>query len=105
MYADTITRSMRAAIDETERRRNIQKKYNKENGITPTSIKKEIRELISIGKTDEGSKKTKGKKQTKEEKEKLIEQLTAEMLSASKHLEFERAAYLRDKIKELRVTK
>ena len=105
MYADTVTRSMRAAIDETERRRNIQKKYNEENGITPTSIKKEIRELISIGKTDEGSKKTKGKKQTKEEKEKLIEQLTAEMLSASKHLEFERAAYLRDKIKELRVTK
>ena len=105
MYADTVTRSMRAAIDETERRRNIQKKYNEENGITPTSIKKEIRELISIGKTEEGSKKPKGKKQTKEEKEKLIEQLTAEMLSASKHLEFERAAYLRDKIKELRVTK
>ena len=105
MYADTVTRSMRAAIDETERRRTIQKKYNEENGITPTSIKKEIRELISIGKTEEGSKKTKGKKQTKEEKEKLIEQLTAEMLSASKHLEFERAAYLRDKIKELRVTK
>ena len=105
MYADTVTRSMRAAIDETERRRSIQKKYNEENGITPTSIKKEIRELISIGKTEEDSKKTKGKKQTKEEKEKLIEQLTAEMLSASKHLEFERAAYLRDKIKELRVTK
>ena len=105
MYADTVTRSMRAAIDETERRRTIQKKYNEENGITPMSIKKEIRELISIGKTEEGAKKTKGKKQTKEEKEKLIEQLTAEMLSASKHLEFERAAYLRDKIKELRVTK
>ena len=105
MYADTVTRSMRAAIDETERRRAIQKKYNEENNIIPTTVKKEIRELISIGKTDESPKAAKGKKQTKEEKEKLIETLTAEMLSASKHLDFERAAYLRDKIKELRVTK
>ncbi len=105
MYADTVTRSMRAAIDETERRRAIQKKYNEENNVIPTTVKKEIRELISIGKTDESTKAAKGKKQTKEEKEKLIEALTAEMLSASKHLDFERAAYLRDKIKELRVTK
>ena len=105
MYADTITRSMRAAIDETERRRKIQKEYNEENGITPQSIRKEIRELISIGRTDDSSKKGRSKKQSKEEKEKLIEQLTAEMRNASKHLEFERAAYLRDKIKELRVTK
>ncbi len=105
MYADTITRSMRAAIDETERRRKIQKAYNEENGITPRSIRKEIRELISIGRPDDSSKKGRSKKQSKEEKEKLIEQLTAEMRNASKHLEFERAAYLRDKIKELRVTK
>ena len=105
MYADTITRSMRAAIDETERRRKIQKAYNEENGITPTTIKKEIRELISIGKTEEDKEKKNKRKRTKEEKEKLIEQLTAEMRNASKHLEFERAAFLRDKIKELRITK
>ncbi|MBQ1244611.1 MAG: excinuclease ABC subunit UvrB, partial [Clostridia bacterium] len=105
MYADTITRSMRAAIDETERRRKIQKAYNEENGITPTTIKKEIRELISIGKTDDNKENKNKRKHTKEEKEKLIEQLTAEMRNASKHLEFERAAFLRDKIKELRITK
>ncbi len=106
MYADTITRSMRAAIDETERRRAIQKEYNEQNGITPQSVKKEIRELISIESADDKKKKrTEKKKYSKEEKEKLIEQLTSEMRNASKHLEFERAAFLRDRIKELRTTK
>jgi excinuclease ABC subunit B len=97
---------MRAAIDETERRRKIQKAYNDENGIIPQSVKKEIRELISIESQEQKEKKQSSKKKySKEEKEKLIEQLTSEMRQASKHLEFERAAFLRDRIKELRITK
>ena len=100
MYADTVTRSMKNAIDETNRRRDIQKKYNEENGIIPKTVIKGIHDVIDLGKKSEGKKKQ--KKLSKEEKEKLICELTKEMHKASRELEFEKAAYLRDQIKELR---
>ena len=99
MYADSVTRSMRGAIDETNRRREIQMKYNEENGITPASIKKKVADVIEIGKK---VKPESDKKLSRLEKEKLIEKLTAEMRDAAKRLEFEQAAYIRDRIKELR---
>ena len=99
MYADTVTRSMRGAIDETNRRREIQMRYNEENGITPASIRKKVAEVIEIGKK---VKPESDKKLSRLEKEKLIEKLTAEMRDAAKRLEFEQAAYIRDRIKELR---
>ncbi len=107
MYADTVTRSMRAAIEETERRRSIQKKYNEENNITPRSVSKQVHELIEIARKekDEENKLKTVKKMDKKSREMLIATLTAQMLDASKHLEFEKAALLRDRIKELRVTK
>ena len=102
MYADSITRSMKGAIDETNRRREIQMKYNEEHGITPESVKKRVAEVIEIGKR---ARPTEKKKLSRLERERLIEQLTAEMRAAAKTLEFEKAAFLRDRIHELRVTK
>ena len=99
MYADSITRSMQGAINETNRRREIQMKYNEENGITPASIRKKVADVIEIGKK---VKPESDKKLSRLEKEKLIEKLTAEMKDAAKRLEFEQAAYIRDRIKELR---
>ena len=99
MYADSITRSMRGAIDETNRRREIQMRYNEEHGITPASIKKRVADIIEIGKK---TKPENDKKLTKLERECMIEQLTAEMRDAAKRLEFEQAAFIRDRIKELR---
>ena len=107
MYADTVTGSMKAAIDETARRRAIQSAYNEKNGITPTSVKKAVRDLIEIGRKESASARDaeRPKRLSGEAKEKYIASLTAEMKRAASHLEFERAAYLRDKIKELRSQK
>ena len=105
MYADTVTSSMKTAITETERRRRIQTEYNISNGITPKTIVKSIRDVIEIGKTaDDGgkTKKEKPKKMSAKERENTIEALTRQMKQAAKNLEFEQAAYLRDRIAELR---
>ncbi len=106
MYADTVTRSMRSAIDETERRRKIQTEYNEKHGIIPQTIKKEVRYLIEIGIADdsekESGKRTKSGKLSAKDREKLISTLTEEMKHASASLDFERAAVLRDKIFELK---
>ena len=99
MYADTVTRSMKGAIDETNRRREIQMRYNEEHGITPESVKKKVAEVIEIGKK---AMPESNRKLTKLQRQKLIEKLTEEMREAAKNLEFEKAAYLRDRIKELR---
>ncbi len=104
-YADTVTRSMEAAIRETDRRRKIQKEYNEAHGITPKSVQKDVRALIEIGMPEKSDAKGKPKKMRADERERLIAELTAEMKRASAHLEFERAAYLRDRIKDLRTTK
>ena len=101
MYADTVTDSMEKAITETERRRAIQEKNNKEHNITPQTIIKKVSDIIEISTHADDDAKP-GKKLTRAEREKLIEQLTKEMKAAAKLLEFEHAAYLRDKIKELR---
>ncbi len=103
MYADTVTRSMQRAIDETARRRKIQAEYNEAHGITPKSVTKTVRDLIEIGKKEE-PKKAK-KKMTAAERERTIEEMTREMKEASRRLDFERAAYLRDRIRDLRTTK
>ena len=105
MYADKITGSMERAITETNRRRKIQSDYNTANGITPKTIVKGVRDLIEIGSSDEEkvNKKNKNKaKMSKKEKDALIEKLTKEMKEAARHLEFEKAAFLRDKISEIR---
>ena len=104
MYADTVTGSMERAIRETERRRTVQKKFNEEHGIIPKTIKKDIRDIIEIGRAANKSEKTKQakKKLTAAEKEKLINELTKQMKDASRRLEFEQAAFIRDRIKEIR---
>lgn len=104
MYADTMTPSMRAAINETNRRRGIQIEYNEANGITPQTIIKAVRDLIEITKKDDSKPLPKlppKEKMDEESKKKLIAELTAEMKTAAKALEFERAAYLRDQIAKL----
>ena len=100
MYADTVTRSMKGAIDETNRRREVQKRYNEENGITPQGIRKKVADIIEIGK--KATREVETRKLTKLERERMIAELTAEMRAAAKTLEFEKAAYLRDRINELR---
>jgi excinuclease ABC subunit B len=104
MYADEITQSMKAAINETNRRRKIQIDYNEANGITPQTIIKAVRDLIEITKKDDSKPLPKlppKEKLDEDSKKKLIDELTKEMKAASKALEFERAAYLRDQIAKL----
>ncbi|HBF15869.1 MAG TPA: excinuclease ABC subunit B [Clostridiales bacterium] len=108
MYADTVTQSMQATINETERRRGIQIAYNKAHGIVPKTVIKGVRDIIEIGSKDDSRKSKKGKgkdlprKLNASEREKMIAELTREMKSAAAKLEFEQAAYLRDRIKRIR---
>ena len=97
MYADQVTPSMETAIRETQRRRDIQMRYNQEHGITPKTIVKKVAEVLEISSHKDDKKS--GKRLTKLERQQLIEQLTKEMKAAAKLLEFEHAAYLRDRIK------
>lgn len=102
MYGDTITRSMKKAIDETNRRRKIQDEYNKEHGITPKTIVKAVRDVIEATKVVEEDEKYENVKMSKEEIENIIEGLKDEMLKEAESLNFERAAEIRDKIMELK---
>ncbi len=105
MYADTITRSMQAAIDETNRRREIQMAYNEANGITPKTIEKAVRDLISISKkvdADDIKWKKDPESMSKKELKALIQQTEAAMRKAAAELDFEKAALLRDELFELK---
>ena len=101
MYADTVTRSMRLAIDETERRRKKQDAYNKANGIVPKTIVKSIRDMIEIS-SGAGDKRPDGVKMTRKERLRAADELEKQMKEAAKMLEFELAAELRDRIIRLR---
>ncbi len=113
LYADVMTHSIEVAVRETERRRRIQKAYNDAHGITPRSVQKGIRELIAIGASEENKKKLDRRRGRNADPTKLsaadrqeeIETLTAQMKTAAKELRFEEAAYLRDKIRSLQLTK
>ncbi len=100
MYADCVTPSMERAITETNRRREKQMKYNEEHGITPKTIVKDVREIIEISAKSDDEKAI--SKMSRKEREQMILKLTAEMKAAAKILEFEHAAYLRDRIEKLR---
>jgi excinuclease ABC subunit B len=99
MYGDTITAAMRVAIDETNRRRKIQNEYNLKHNITPTTIQKGVSDILQISKKEDVLAATKN--MSKNQKQELIKQLNTEMRQAAKLLEFEYAARLRDKIREL----
>ena len=101
MYADSVTESMRVAIEETNRRREIQNAYNEEHGIVPKTIVKKVSDIIEIS-THSDSEFKNTKKLSKAQRQQLIDSLTKEMKAAARLLEFEHAAYLRDKIKKLR---
>ena len=104
LYADSITPSMRAAMDETERRRTIQDAYNQAHGIVPKTIIKGVREVLEISSAaeDETIRSRKKRKLSQQERDAEIKRLEKEMREASKMLEFEYAAVLRDRIIELR---
>jgi len=99
MYADTVTKSMKKAIDETDRRRGIQQKFNEEHGIIPKTIKKDIRDIIESLKPIEDD--TKTAEENIINYEKTIAELQAKMIKAAENLEFEEAAALRDRIRKL----
>ncbi len=101
MYADSVTDSMEHAISETYRRREKQIEYNKKNGIIPQTIIKDVRDVLEISSKEKSGK----RRMSRDEKQKLIARLTEEMKAAAKILEFEHAAYLRDKIEKLRSEK
>ena len=111
MYADHVTESMRRAITETERRRNIQHEYNVKNNIIPKTINKGVRDVIEIGVRGDLAEdpkikaKAKAGKLTQKEKEKLIAELTEKMKDCAKRLDFEQAVFYRDKIKSLSESK
>ena len=102
MYADNVTAAMRAAMDETERRRDIQDQYNKAHGIVPKTVIKSVRDLIEISSPTAERKGRNGVKMTKAEREKEIARLEKQMKEAAKMMEYEYAAVLRDQIIELR---
>ena len=99
MYADELTNSMEKAISETNRRRRLQKEYNEANGITPQTIKKSVRDTIKATIVED----IKAEHDIKDDEDisEVIEKLTNEMIKYAQELEFEKAAELRDKIKEL----
>ncbi|MBR5295479.1 MAG: excinuclease ABC subunit UvrB, partial [Clostridia bacterium] len=102
LYADTVTDSMKSAMDETARRRTIQEAYNKEHGIIPRGIVKKVQSLPSVTEKEEKGRKSKKKeKMSAAEKSRLMEKIRFEMMSAAKRLDFETAAALRDRLKEL----
>lgn len=102
LYADKITPAMKAAMDETARRRKIQDDYNRENGIVPKTIVKSVRELIEISASPDAKTKKNSVRMTKAERERMIEKLEKKMKEAAKMMEFEYAAVLRDEIIRLR---
>ncbi len=113
LYADRMTDSMKKAIEETERRRAVQLEYNRVHGITPKTVEKKVAELIRIGASDEGANGRRGKSGAKSaspasnvaaDAASEIERLTAEMKQAAAELRFEEAAYLRDKIKMMKIS-
>lgn len=102
MYADSVTPSMEKAIEETHRRRSIQMRYNEEHGIVPKTIVKDVHEILEISSKEDSTDRKAFKRLPKRERDAIIAKLEKEMRAAAKLLEFEQAAYLRDKIKELR---
>ena len=101
MYADSVTPSMERALSETERRRAIQQAYNEAHGITPKSVVKEVRDVLEITSRQDYNTMLDGKRLSRRERMALIARLEKEMKAAAKIMEFEHAAYLRDRIKEL----
>ena len=102
LYADTVTRSMRSAMDETERRRKLQDDFNKAHGIVPKTVIKSVREILELSRSEADAQKKSGKKLTKKEVEEEIIKIEKQMKEAAKMLEFEYAAVLRDRLIELR---